>query len=112
MSELLEHLNEEHLNPTLIDVFKMPCDKNAFIEEIRKYNKVITVEEHVLQGGLGSYVMEMMSDKGILLPVKRIGINIEDGYTDFDGGREYYDKYFHLDKKSLYDYLVKELNEN
>ena len=39
--------------------------------------QIITVEEHLLAGGLGSIVAEYLADNNINIPLKRIGINDE-----------------------------------
>jgi 1-deoxy-D-xylulose-5-phosphate synthase len=39
----------------------------------RSVDVVLTVEDHVLQGGFGSAVLEALSDLGIATPVVRIG---------------------------------------
>ena len=70
-------INAMPVKPALLDVFRIPCDKASLADEIRKYNKVVTIEEHILQGGFGSYILEIMADCGVCLPVKRIGIDIE-----------------------------------
>ncbi len=38
---------------------------------------IITVEEHVLNGGLGSIMAEYLADNNVNIPLKRIGINDE-----------------------------------
>jgi transketolase C-terminal domain/subunit len=43
-----------------------------------KYNRILTVEEHVLKGGFGSAVLEYLSDQGIPIPAERIGIEHPD----------------------------------
>jgi len=47
---------------------------------------IITVEEHLLAGGLGSIVAEYLADNNIQIPLKRIGIN--DEYFYKYGSRE------------------------
>lgn len=93
----------------LIDVFKFPCNKNALAKEIKKYKKIITIEEHILQGGVSSFILELMADNEIVIPVKRLGIDIEKGYPEFFGNRKYFEEYFGLDKESLSSFLKNEV---
>ncbi len=53
-----------------------PLDSEAVVEAARKTRLVVTVEEHSVIGGLGSAVLEALSDGivGALPPVKRLGI--------------------------------------
>lgn len=53
-----------------------PLDNEAIVQAAAKAGLVITVEEHTVLGGLGSAVLEALSDglEGPLPPLKRIGI--------------------------------------
>ena len=110
--EIMPILSARGYNPTVIDLFKFPCNKKALADLIRKYDKVVTVEEHVLQGGLGSYVLEIMADQGVLRNVRRMGIDIENGYSEIFGDRDYFDKLFHLDKNGLSTSLLNYFSKN
>lgn len=57
--------------------FIKPLDEKILIEHIRHTGKVLTVEEHVLAGGFGSAVLEMLEQRGINARVKRLGIGDE-----------------------------------
>ena len=55
-------------------VFLKPLDE-ALLDEVGKnYKKIITVENGMITGGLGSAVLEFMADRGYTPRVKRIGI--------------------------------------
>lgn len=49
-------------------------------------NRIITIEEHVTNGGLGSAVLECLADHNIQIPVKRFGIpvNFQKQYGTWD----------------------------
>lgn len=94
----------------LLDVFSFPCNKEALARKLRKYPKVIVVEEHILQGGLGDVVLESVSDYGCPAQVKRIGIDIEKGYPDNFGRRDYFNRFFGLDRENLKESLGGFLN--
>lgn len=57
--------------------FIKPLDEKTFIEHIRRTGKVLTVEEHVLAGGFGSAVLEMLEKRNISARVERLGISDE-----------------------------------
>ncbi len=54
--------------------FLKPIDEDILHEVGRKYKHVITLENGVIKGGLGSAVLEFMADNGYNPDVRRLGI--------------------------------------
>jgi 1-deoxy-D-xylulose-5-phosphate synthase len=54
--------------------FLKPLDENILHEVATKFQKIVTVENGVVQGGMGSAVLEWMSDHGYSPVVKRLGL--------------------------------------
>lgn len=54
--------------------FVKPMDRAMLVSLASEVPRILTVEENVLAGGFGSGVMETLSDEGITVPVKRLGI--------------------------------------
>ncbi|MEG1563167.1 MAG: 1-deoxy-D-xylulose-5-phosphate synthase [Bacteroides sp.] len=54
--------------------FLKPLDEALLHEVGRTFQKVITVEDGVIQGGMGSAILEFMSDHDYTLQVHRIGV--------------------------------------
>lgn len=73
----------------LIDLFGLPADTEKLIKHLQSAGKILTIEENVLAGGIGSYILEILSDYGIFKPVKRLGLRFENGYYDVFTSREY-----------------------
>jgi 1-deoxy-D-xylulose-5-phosphate synthase len=70
-----EMLEKEGLNPAHYDLrFVKPLDEAMLHEVFQKYDRVITVEDGCIQGGMGSAVLEFMIDNGYNAKVKRLGI--------------------------------------
>jgi 1-deoxy-D-xylulose-5-phosphate synthase len=70
-----EILEKEGLNPAHYDLrFVKPLDEALLHEVFQKFDKIITVEDGCLQGGMGSAVIEFMTDNGYSAKVKRLGI--------------------------------------
>lgn len=70
-----EMLEKEGLNPAHYDLrFVKPLDEEMLHEIFQKYDRVVTVEDGCLQGGMGSAVLEFMIDNGYNAKVKRLGI--------------------------------------
>lgn len=90
--ELADKLKEHGIQLGVIDLFRIkPLSEDLLEAEIRKYKSIVTLEEHTLIGGIGSAISELMHDKGIILPLKRVGI--PDQYCHKYGGREWMQKY-------------------
>jgi 1-deoxy-D-xylulose-5-phosphate synthase len=75
-------LAQEGIQATVVNArFIKPLDTDLLGDLAKKIKKVITVEEHVLAGGFGSAVLEMLGDAGISgVEIRRIGI--EDTFVE------------------------------
>ncbi|WP_423061729.1 transketolase family protein [Citrobacter portucalensis] len=51
-----------------------PCDTKALLSVLQGCKAVITVEEHNINGGLGSLVAEVLAEGGVGAVLKRLGI--------------------------------------
>lgn len=82
-----------------------PLDSDTIINSAKKTNFVVTVENHSVNGGIGSAVCETLSEN---YPVKvlRIGINDEFGQS---GGVKELLKYYGLDSQSIANRIEKSL---
>lgn len=70
-----QELNNEGYNPAHYDLrFVKPLDEALLHEVFTGYDKVITVEDGCLEGGMGSAVLEFMADNGYTASVTRLGI--------------------------------------
>ena len=71
-----ETLAEKGISAMVVNArFIKPLDEALILDQANKTGKVITVEEHVLAGGFGSAVLELIADKGRPgICVRRIGI--------------------------------------
>ncbi|WP_022668569.1 1-deoxy-D-xylulose-5-phosphate synthase [Desulfospira joergensenii] len=69
-------LEEENIRVSVMDArFVKPLDESLILERAGKIKRIITVEEHVLDGGFGSAVLELLFDRNLgQVQVKRIGI--------------------------------------
>jgi 1-deoxy-D-xylulose-5-phosphate synthase len=61
--------------PTVVNMrFVKPLDENLILELAETHTRFITLEEHALAGGFGSAVIEFINDRGLGLPVERVGV--------------------------------------
>lgn len=54
--------------------FLKPLDEDILREVAEQYDRIVTVEDGVRNGGLGSAVCEWLQDHGKLIPVTRLGL--------------------------------------
>jgi 1-deoxy-D-xylulose-5-phosphate synthase len=54
--------------------FLAPLDTEVLCEVFRRYKKIITIEDGILKGGLGTAVIELMCDLGYSAEIRRLGI--------------------------------------
>lgn len=71
----IEELKEQGINPAHYDLrFVKPLDENLLHEVFSTYDKVITVEDGCIMGGMGSAVIEFMADNNYTSQVVRLGL--------------------------------------
>jgi len=99
--DVADKLAKKKIKVGVIDLFSLPINEKHFLSAVKGIKKIVTLEEHFLPGGLGSAVCEVLSDKGLTLPVKRIGISTEQGYCYKYGGREVIRKHLQIDAGSV-----------
>ncbi|OHB41626.1 MAG: 1-deoxy-D-xylulose-5-phosphate synthase [Planctomycetes bacterium GWC2_39_26] len=59
-----EKLSEKGMEVTVVNArFAKPLDKELILELVRNHKLLVTVEDHVLMGGFGSAVLELVSDE-------------------------------------------------
>ena len=55
-------------------IFLKPIDEEILEEVGKSFDKIVTVEDGVIEGGLGSAVLEFMNDRGYKPLIRRIGV--------------------------------------
>ena len=76
-----------------------PIDVEAVLTAATETNALITVEEHTVNGGLGSAVLEVLADHEQFTRVLRIGL--ESGFSSIVGSQKYLRKQYKLDGASI-----------
>lgn len=83
--------------------FLKPLDEELLHEVARRFTRVITVEDGVIRGGMGSAVLEFMSDNGYYPQVHRIGV--PDKFIEHGSIHQLY-AICGLDQESIYQKLI------
>lgn len=86
----------------VFDCFALPLQEDRFLHELSGVRAVACLEDGRLGGGLGSLVLEILSDAGLLLPVKRLGLRIPGGLPPVFCSREMIHRREGLDEEQLY----------
>ncbi len=87
--------------------FLKPLDEKILHEVGTKFSRIVTVEDGVIQGGLGSAVLEFMSDHHYTAQVKRMGL--PDEFVEHGSIHELR-RLVKLDADALADEFVRQLN--
>lgn len=65
----------DKLNATLVDLrFVKPLDAELIITEVQKHSMIITIEDGVVTGGVGTAIQELLSQNLIFKPFKAFGL--------------------------------------
>jgi transketolase len=75
-----------------------PFDDPLVVERLSGAQTAITVEDHLVRGGLGTAVAEVIAEHGLATPLRRVGI--DDTFTH-GGTRDYLFAYYGLDRSSI-----------
>jgi transketolase len=76
-----------------------PIDAEAIVKAAEETGGIVTVEEHNIFGGLGSAVAEVLSEEGIGIPFKRIGL--PDTYVHIVGSHNWLLDYYHFSPEAI-----------
>lgn len=82
-----QELAEKGVSAGVIDLLRLkPIDGKSLAAVLADYERLVTVEEQILDGGMGSAIAEALLDAGIMKPIKRLGMR--DGFEVVNGNRD------------------------
>ena len=109
--EVSDKLQEAGINAGVIDLYRIkPIDQELLLASLKQVKRIVTLEEHLLTGGLGSAVLETLADSNKVIPIKRIGI--QDKYLYAYGGRNNIQATCGLDADSVTKTILEWLKKN
>lgn len=106
--EAWETLEREGLPVGLVNLASIPLDGEAFEKAMSGVRTVVSLEEHTLSGGIGSYLLELISDRAMNIRVKRLGLDLSEGFVEQFGGRKELHRMYQMDAEAI-NTLVKEM---
>ena len=80
-----------------------PFDRDGFLSAARGKKGVVTLENHIITGGLGTIAAEILAEEGMGVPLRRLGLN--DTFAH-GASRPYLMKKYGLDAKALVDTIL------
>ncbi|HHY60330.1 MAG TPA: 1-deoxy-D-xylulose-5-phosphate synthase, partial [Clostridia bacterium] len=91
--EAAQRLQERGVSCTVINArFVKPLDEETITKAVARCGRVITVEEHVLAGGFGSAVREMLGAKG-MHRVEIVNLGLPDAFIPHGNANLLREKY-------------------
>jgi 1-deoxy-D-xylulose-5-phosphate synthase len=109
VSEAIEALGENAIQVAHYDMrWLKPIDENILHEVGKKFDTIVTVEDGVISGGLGSAVLEFMADNSYVPRVTRLGIR--DQFVEHGSTKELY-QLLKLDKEGICESLLQALEQ-
>jgi len=98
--EVTTKLAEHSIDAGVVDLYRLkPINEGSLLGSIEPSERVVTLEEHLLNGGMGSAVAEVLFDNGKTVPLKRFGVR--DKYFYAYGGRNNIQSLCGLDVDSI-----------
>ncbi len=86
-----EILSEAGIEAEIIDVFSIkPLDRKTILDSATKTRAVVSAEEHLICGGLGSAVAELLSEE---LPTKMVRVGVNDKFGTSGSAAELFAEY-------------------
>jgi len=105
--EATEILKRDEIYPQIISVHTLkPFDTIGFLEQVKKTEIIFTVEEHTLDGGLGSIIAEQIVDNN-LSNIKLTRIGLLSQFSSIVGSQKYLRKCYGIDAESIANRIKK-----
>lgn len=98
-----EILKQQGIDIRVVDIHTIkPIDKELIVKSAKETNKIITVEDHSIIGGLGTAVCEVLSEE---YPTKVIRMGIKDKFGKSGKATDLM-KYFRIDAQAIVEKIV------
>ena len=89
--EAAKKLNDQNISTDIINIHTIkPLDKEAILKSVKKTKCVVTAEEHMLNGGLGDSIAQLLA-KELPTPLEMVGVN--DTFGESGTPRQLMEKY-------------------
>lgn len=107
--EIADRLAGHSIEAGVVDLYRLkPINENLLLKSIEPSKRIVTLEENLMNGGMGSAVAEVLADNDRPMPLKRIGL--PDKYFFAYGGRQNLQTLGGLDADSITKAILKWLH--
>lgn len=107
--EAKEILKASDLQPFIVNLrFVKPLDEELILDISNKVKFIVTVEDNVIAGGVGSAILELLNSNGIYKPVLRLGF--PDKFIEHGNVENLFKKY-NLDAESIANTILQKYEE-
>lgn len=104
--EIADKLREHSIDAAVVDLYRLkPVNSESLLNYLKQSTMVVTLEEHLINGGLGSIVAEVIVDNDVNIPLRRLAI--PDKYCYTYGGRDTIQKTIGLDTEEVGKRILK-----
>lgn len=87
-----------------------PIDRDLILTHIKEVSLIITLEEHLKAGGLGSNILEILSDLHDINTPKVLRLGLPDHFVELYGSQQELFQHYGLDAKSISQKILQCLN--
>jgi transketolase len=103
-----KNLEEKGIGSIILDVHTVkPLDKDGILDAVKKTKRVVTVEEHQINGGFGGAIAELLGEE---FPVPMVRVGMLDIFGQ-SGEPDELVKFFHLDAPGIAEAVQKVLKK-
>jgi len=107
--EIADRLAGHSIDTGVVDLYRLkPINEKLLLKSIEPSKRIVTLEENLMNGGMGSAVAEVLADNDRPMPLKRIGL--PDKYFFAYGGRQNLQTLGGLDADSITKAILKWLH--
>ncbi len=73
--KVADELAKHAIDVGIVDLYRIkPINEGLLLKVIEQSKRIVTLEEHLINGGVGSIIAEFLIDNGKTLPLKRLAI--------------------------------------
>jgi transketolase len=103
--QVTEELAKRSINASIVDLYRIkPLNIELVLKAIGNTNRVVTLEEHSIIGGIGSAVAEVLAESGHAAKLRRIGL--PDSFCRRYGTRQFLQREIGIDAQGIIDTLL------
>ena len=104
--EVKEMLNKNKIDVSILDLVRIkPLKNDTIYNIIKKYNNIITIEENMPFGGIGSIVSEIIAMNQIYTNFHKF--HLPDEFLFNSGSREWMHEKYGLSKDKVFKKLIR-----